>query len=106
MSHGSRRRRGLAIACSPRPNTNMPREPVYDAFWWGSSITPDQAAYNSTAAPYRGGGRKGGYRAKTVPVNSFKPNPWGLYQVHGNVCESVPDCWNGNYSNAPTDGFM
>ena len=75
-------------------------------FWWGSSITPDQAAYNSTAAPYKGGGRKGEYRAKTVPVNSFKPNPWGLYQVHGNVYEWLEDCWNGNYSNAPTDGSV
>ena len=75
-------------------------------FWWGSSITPDQAAYNSTAAPYKGGGRKGEYRAKTVPVNSFKPNPWGLYQVHGNVYEWLGDCWNENYSNAPTDGSV
>jgi formylglycine-generating enzyme required for sulfatase activity len=39
-----------------------------------------------------------------VPVNSFSPNPFGLYNVHGNVWEWVEDCWHENYSGAPTDG--
>jgi formylglycine-generating enzyme required for sulfatase activity len=56
-------------------------------FWWGSSITPKQANYESNAEPYRGGGSKGEYRKRTVPVDSFEPNPWGLYNVHGNVRE-------------------
>ncbi len=73
-------------------------------FWWGSSISPDKANYDGSAEPYKGGGRKGEYRKKTMPVKSFRPNPWGLYQVHGNVREWVEDCWNANYSGAPTDG--
>ena len=72
-------------------------------FWWGSSITPDQANYNGNAV-YKGGGEKGEYRKKTVPVKTFQPNPWGFYQVHGNVGEWVEDCWNDNYRGAPTDG--
>jgi formylglycine-generating enzyme required for sulfatase activity len=62
-------------------------------FWWGSSITPKQANYN-------------GYKGSegTVPVDSFEPNPWGLYQVHGNVSEWTEDCWYDSYEGAPTDG--
>ena len=73
-------------------------------FWWGSSITPGQANYDGSAEPYKGGGQKGDYRQKTLPVKSFKPNPWGLYQVHGNVWDWVEDCWKADYSGAPSDG--
>lgn len=73
-------------------------------FWWGSSITPDQANYDGRDEPYKGGGRKGDWRYKTIPVKSFQPNAWGLYQVHGNVWEWVEDCWHDNYSGAPADG--
>jgi formylglycine-generating enzyme required for sulfatase activity len=73
-------------------------------FWWGSSITPEQANYDGSFRPYTGGGRKGEDRQKTVLVQSFKPNPWGLYQVHGNVCSWVEDCWHDTYTGAPVDG--
>ena len=46
------------------------------SFWWGSSITPEQANYNGNYV-YAGGGSKGAYREKTMPVESFQPNPWG-----------------------------
>ena len=41
---------------------------------------------------------------KTSPVGSFSANAFGLYDVHGNVAEWVEDCWNGDYTGAPTDG--
>ncbi len=72
-------------------------------FWWGGAIKADQANYDGTEI-YRGGGEKGQYRQQTVPVKSFLPNAFGLYQVHGNVWEWVEDCWNDNYEGAPADG--
>jgi len=71
-------------------------------FWWGSSITPDQANYHSWNS--FAGGPTGEYRRRTVPVASFEPNPWGLYNVHGNVREWVEDCWNGSNLGNPGDG--
>jgi formylglycine-generating enzyme required for sulfatase activity len=72
-------------------------------FWWGAKIGTDQANYNGKY-PYAGREEKGGYLEKTLPVRSFEPNPWGLYQVHGNVWEWVEDCWHDNYRDAPTHG--
>jgi formylglycine-generating enzyme required for sulfatase activity len=42
--------------------------------------------------------------AFTAPVGSYKANGFGLYDMLGNVWEWTQDCWNDNYSGAPTDG--
>jgi formylglycine-generating enzyme required for sulfatase activity len=71
-------------------------------FWWGSSITPAQANYDEEEEDDE---REAGERCgEPVPVDRFGPNPFGLYQMHGNVCEWVEDRWCETYDGAPDDG--
>jgi hypothetical protein len=35
--------------------------------------------------------------AKSHPVGQKKPNPWGLYDIYGNVCERISDKYSRNY---------
>jgi formylglycine-generating enzyme required for sulfatase activity len=72
-------------------------------FWWGASVSDDQANYNANHA-YLGGGTRGEYRKRTMPVDSFAANAWGLYQVHGNVWEWTEVCWNESNADNPGDG--
>jgi len=69
-------------------------------FSTGQTISTDQANFDNYE--YRAGG--GHYRRKTVKVGSYPVNQFGLYDMHGNVSEWVEDCWNENYSGAPSDG--
>jgi formylglycine-generating enzyme required for sulfatase activity len=41
---------------------------------------------------------------QTAPVGSFAPNPFGLYDMAGNVLQWVEDCYHENYASAPADG--
>jgi formylglycine-generating enzyme required for sulfatase activity len=64
-------------------------------YWWGTSIAPHQANYNANIGA---AATTPGDRPYTAPVGRFEPNPWGLYQVHGNVWEWVEDCWSTDHA--------
>ena len=73
-------------------------------FHTGSTITPQQAnfdgRYDYPAQEYD---ESGLFRGQTLPVGSFAPNGFGLYDMHGNMWEWVQDCYGG-YAAAASDG--
>ena len=82
------------------------------AYWWGKG-TPDSVVENLAGARDRSPLRRSwthafpGYRDGywgDAPAGHFKPNPFGLYDIDGNVSEWVEDCWHDNYIRAPRDG--
>ena len=88
----------------PGLNAGLPSEAQWEyacragtttPFSFGKNITPAQVNYDGEL-PYADG-NKGLNRKKTVPVKSLPANPWGLYEMHGNVWEWCQD-WFGDYS--------
>lgn len=74
-------------------------------FWWGATISTSQANYNGNYwYSNDADGSKGEWRKATVAVDIFAANPWGLYNLHGNVWEWTEDCWNKYNNGNPSDG--
>ncbi len=81
-------------------------------YWWGDG-TPREKVENLTGSGDRSPtgrrwdnffqGYSDGYWGP-APVMTFMPNPFGLYDIDGNVSEWVEDCWHDNYVRAPTNG--
>jgi formylglycine-generating enzyme required for sulfatase activity len=73
------------------------------AFWFGNTISSMNASYTA-GTPY-GHGPRGVDAKGPAVVDSYAPNPFGIYQVHGNVMEWTEDCFNKRYTeDTPTDG--
>lgn len=65
---------------------------------FGPSLTSHQANFNGTES-YEASGNGPDLR-RTVPVGSYPPNAWGLYDMHGNISQWCWD-WAGDYTREP-----
>jgi formylglycine-generating enzyme required for sulfatase activity/class 3 adenylate cyclase len=65
-------------------------------YWWGNAVTLGMADCKGCGEPYD--------PRAPLPVGSFPPNPFGLYDMTGAVAEWVADCWHHNYQGAPAGG--
>jgi formylglycine-generating enzyme required for sulfatase activity len=65
-------------------------------FWWGDQLQADTANCKGCNEPYD--------TSQPLKVGSLRPNPFGLYDMGGNIDQWVDDCWHKNYQGAPSDG--
>jgi len=75
------------------------------AYYFGDSdkLLDEYCWFKDNSEDKPGAGRKG-FAAKMMhPVGAKKPNPWGLYDMHGNVCQWCQDCFEKYTEQAVVD---
>ncbi len=71
-------------------------------FHFGTEIAPHLVNHLTIKASDQPIGQKSG--KQTTEVGLFPPNPFQIYDLHGNVWEWCLDHWHDDYHGAPIDG--
>lgn len=66
-------------------------------YWWGDEIGKGKANCRECGA-----GDFSGH--KSAPTRTFEANPFGLYEIHGNIWEWTADCWHPTHEGADPAG--
>jgi formylglycine-generating enzyme required for sulfatase activity len=65
-------------------------------YWWGNVVGVAEANCADCGGPQD--------RRAPLPVDAFRPNGFGLFDILGGVAEWMEDCWVPNYRRTPRDG--
>lgn len=78
------------------------RAGTYTPFSFGETLTTEIANYNGMHT--FANEPRSVYGHVTTPGGTFPPNPFGLYDMHGDLWEWCADNWLEDYSASPRDG--
>lgn len=73
-------------------------------YYWGNEISRSAVNYGPDELRFLPVARGEDRWKYTSPVGSFPPNPFGLFDMAGNVWQFTQDCWHDSYAVAPADG--
>ena len=79
----------------------MARAGTTTPYTTGATITQEQGNFTGRKASRS---RTQNLIIKPVAVDSYPPNAFGVYNIHGGESELTQDCWHENFVGAPTDG--